>query len=70
MLCFSRQYDKNAVNQGFWSKTAVFSISAAKMHCLLMFFAVHSPQSSVVKAFKPKNYSKIEEKNEKTLISC
>ena len=41
--------DKNAVNQGFWSKTAVFSLPATKMHCLLIFPPLlHSPQSSVL----------------------
>ena len=30
--------DKNAVNQGFWSKTAVFSLPATKVDCLLMFW--------------------------------
>ena len=25
--------DKNAVNEGFWSKTAVFSLPATKVHC-------------------------------------
>ena len=29
--------DKNAVNQGFWSKTTVFSLPATKMHYLLIF---------------------------------
>ena len=33
--------DKNAVNQGFWSKTAVFSLSATKVHCLLIFWLPH-----------------------------
>jgi len=29
--------DKNAVNQGFWSKTTVFSLPATKMHYLPIF---------------------------------
>ena len=33
--------DKYAVNQGFWSKTAVFSLSATKVHCLLIFWLPH-----------------------------
>ena len=33
--------DKNAVNQGFWSKTAVFSLPATKVHCLLIFRLPH-----------------------------
>ena len=33
--------DKNAVNQGFWSKTAVFSLPATKVHCLLIFWLPH-----------------------------
>ena len=33
--------DKNAVNQGFWSKTAVFSLSATKVLCLLIFWHPH-----------------------------
>ena len=28
-------------NQGFWSKTAVFSLSATKVHCLLIFWLPH-----------------------------
>ena len=30
--------DKNAVNQGFWSKTAVSSLPATKVDCLLIFW--------------------------------
>ena len=33
--------DKNAVNQGFWSKTAVFSLPATKVDCLLIFWLPH-----------------------------
>ena len=33
--------DKNAVNQGFWSKTAVFSLPATKVHCFLIFWLPH-----------------------------
>ena len=33
--------DKYAVNQGFWSKTAVFSLSATKVHYLLIFCLPH-----------------------------
>ena len=33
--------DKNAVNQGFWSKTAVFSLPATKVHCFLIFWLTH-----------------------------
>ena len=33
--------DKYAVTQGFWSKTAVFSLSATKVHCLLIFWLPH-----------------------------
>ena len=33
--------DKNAVNQGFRSKTAVFSLSATKVHYLLIFWLPH-----------------------------
>ena len=29
------------VNQGFWSKAAVFSLSATKVHCLLIFWLPH-----------------------------
>ena len=29
--------DKNAVNQGFWSKTTIFSLPATEMHYLLIF---------------------------------
>ena len=39
VLCDIR--DKNAVNQGFWSKTAVFSLPATKVHCLLIFWLPH-----------------------------
>ena len=41
MLYFCNIRDKNAVNQGFWSKTAVFSLSATKVHCLLIFCLPH-----------------------------
>ena len=41
-LAFLRQ---NALNQGFWSKTAVLILPATKMHCLL---------SSVFIAFETK----------------
>ena len=33
--------DKNAVNQGFLSKTAVFSLPATKVDCLLIFWLPH-----------------------------
>ena len=33
--------DKNAVNEGFWSKTAVFNLPATKVHCLLIFWLPH-----------------------------
>ena len=33
--------DKNAANQGFWSKTAVFSLPATKVDCLLIFWLPH-----------------------------
>ena len=38
---FSDIRDKNAVNQGFWSKTAVFSLPATKVHCFLIFWLPH-----------------------------
>ena len=33
--------DKNSVNQGFWNKTAVFSLPATKVDCLLIFWLPH-----------------------------
>ena len=33
--------DKNAVNHGFWSKTAVFSLPSTKVHCFLIFWLPH-----------------------------
>ena len=33
--------DKNAVNEGFWSKTAVFSLPVTKVHCELIFWLPH-----------------------------
>ena len=48
--------DKNAVNQGFWSKTAVFSLLATKMHLFADFLSPQSP-------LRPKKSSKIKKKN-------
>ena len=36
-VVFRNIRDKNAINQGFWSKTTVFSLPATKMHYLLIF---------------------------------
>ena len=41
MLCFSRHSRQKCRKSRFWSKTAVFSLSATKVHFLLIFCLPH-----------------------------
>ena len=52
MFCFLRPSGHHCRYQGFWSKTAIISLPATKMHCLLAFWL--SPQSSV-SLYSPNN---------------
>ena len=65
VFCVFRDIGTKISNQGFWNKTAVFSLPATKMHCLLIFwlqssFLSLSPPSSVLILYilKPKNLQK------------
>ena len=53
--------DKNAVNQGFWSKTTVFSLPATKMHYLLILWLPHLYNLLQPGSRKQHKYSSIHE---------